>query len=200
MSLTLVCGYRRTGKDTLCKILNGDHTYSWLIYGKQNSKYVSGKVERLAFADALKKEVEIEYGVPADLPDSQKEAPLYLVKLFEDLVSARRIWIYQGALRRSQDIDYWCSIIHNSLRENHKYIITDWRFPNEYEFFAKRGLVDNTIRIFRSQVPIPPLEEASEHSLDSFLTDFLLVTSEEEFVTAKSQFPQYSSYCKLGSL
>ena len=63
-----------------------------------------------------------------------------------------------------------------------------------------------SIRIFRSEVPIPDVKEATEHSLDSFTTDLLILSGEnsdvvkQEFEACCVIFPQYQKYVSKGSL
>lgn len=79
-------------------------------------------------------------------------------------------------------------------------MITDWRYPNELEYLKKyKNHKITTIRLFRSDIPIPSTETISEHQLDDMSTDFILVpktNSEEEFTKACELFPQYKKFTK----
>jgi len=82
--IILICGYKRTGKDTLYAILSNQVTFSnrfkWRIYkhpNQINRKFQSDNetiyYERIAFADLLKHEASEIYGIPEIISDSDKD-------------------------------------------------------------------------------------------------------------------------------
>lgn len=222
MEIILVCGYRRTGKDALCKILADDTTphFPWKVYthpgllGQQliNKTNNPMLVKRVAFADALKKESSEEYNIPAFVSDDDKEIKQFTHPKTGELVSARDIYIEWGAIRREQNVDYWCEKALYEINYDNSvanvwldlgmtkiphcvYVVTDWRFPNEMHYFNKHSLHPvKTARVFRSEVPIPNMNIDSEHGLDNTTTDYLLVKDDNEFEKACKIFPQYRGY------
>lgn len=189
-NIFLVAGYRRTGKDTLFQMLNGvKFPFNWSIYSATEQTLEIGDYHRIAFADKLKVEVSQYYGIPRLIPDDHKEIKQFWIADRPEPVSARDLYIEWGAVRRAQNPNYWCAASLLGLTPG-QYIVTDWRFANEYDFSCST-YPTTTIRIFRNDVPIPDSSINSEHELDHHLTDFLLTN---DFEAAVRQFPQYASY------
>jgi hypothetical protein len=194
MAVVLLCGYRGTGKDTLFTEWEQGR-FPWKVYRSRLSEQLGFPIPlapvRVAFADPLKQEVAEQYGVPIDAP---KEEKLWRNEAGE-LVSARDLYIAWGAYRRSQDPNYWCKKgAELVMKAPGTAVVTDWRFVNEGMYFDERFPDLITVRLFRSAVPIPPEDIESEHQLDGATTDYLLVTSQEDFAAAVEQFPQYRDY------
>lgn len=181
----LVCGYKRTGKDTLVKMFNTRSEFKWLIYSNSlSNNLVIRNVTRVAFADKLREEVNKSLNIIEEFDyDTFKEIVVQDGKTYRDIL------IEHAAYRRNQDPDYWVKQI-NIVGES---MITDWRYPNELLYLSKHCKAI-TIRLFRSEVPIPPSDVISEHQLDNTVTDFLLVPNEEDFEKACKIFPQYQNY------
>lgn len=229
-NIYLVCGYRRTGKDTLFKILdnksknllNSDTLFQsqkpWQIYknpNHQNISFNNEKYQRIAFADTLKEEASEVYGIPKYIDDEDKDIKQFVHYKTKELVSARDIYIEWGAYRKSQNINYWCQLALSSVPLNIQnfnikstnrgtydvnYVITDFRFEHEADY--SKSNYDNviTIRVYRSDVPIPDKNIDSEHNLDKYSTEFLLVTDDNEFKKALELFPQYTNYIKCETI
>lgn len=191
--VTLVCGYRGTGKDYLHYLLNNkQQQIHWFIYSDKNVSFVTD-YKRLAFADALKNECQILYEINSAMPDKEKD----MCQLIQnELTTPRSIYIKHGLIRRNEDENYWVKIVSSQINAG-EYIITDWRFPNEL-YFLQQNYNVSTIRVFRSCVREPDMNIESEHSLDNNKTDVLLVTNEEEFMLAVKRFPQYKNYTCVG--
>jgi hypothetical protein len=203
MNTILICGYRRTGKDTLYSILTTSPTsvdrFKWRIYHRMNQSTQISKqfdcmnYERIAFADILKREASDIYGIPMQVSDADKDIKQFVHYQTHELVSARDIYIEHGRIRREQDPEYWCKAAFANKTNT---IVTDWRYHNEAAYAINH--IDNvlTIRIYRSAVPEPDSSIDSEHDLDTYLTDFLLLPDgiEDEFNKAIIKFPQYINY------
>ena len=72
-------------------------------------------------------------------------------------------------------------------------VITDWKYPDEKEYIKSLKFSEVvTWRLFCSTVPIP--DDRTEHVLDTFPTEFLVVRDQEEFRKALEAFPQYENY------
>lgn len=197
----LVCGYRRTGKDTLVKMFNEELPFNWIIYRNSDSeKYLDVKpVKRVGFADKLRQEVNQILNLTDNFDyETFKET---IVRKFtsgeftgDDGKTYRDFLIEHGGFRRSQDVNYWVKQVLPMVTEES--MITDWRFVNELLYLQSNLDLIKTIRLFRSEVPIPSMNIDSEHNLDNTTTDFLLVTNEEEFVKACEVFPQYKNFVR----
>lgn len=204
-NIVLICGYKKTGKDFLFNFLTGklsDKNIQLAVYttNYDEMSYYDMKIIqsfktylRQAFADELKKEVELEFPLcKKDIPDSDKEKTIP-----EYEKSARTIWIEKAKIRRKEDIDYWCKKIDHNIDS----IITDFRYHTEFKYCFENFNKINTIRYFRKEVEIPPfakdIKDDSEHNLDNFTTDFLIVPfedKEEHFRKACEIFPQYKKF------
>lgn len=207
----LICGYRRTGKDTFFTKLssNTNDLFHWRIYKHPNTLnlYIDHTLtyQRTAFADALKEEASIIYGIPIIIPDADKDIKQFIHYQTRELVSARDIHIEWGAIRRSEDPDYWCkeAFKRAALSSNDSCCaVTDWRFTNEAGYTLDN--YDNvlTVRLYRSDVPVPDSSIQSEHDLDNYRTDFLLLRDDVdgEYEKAIERFPQYIGYVPCESL
>lgn len=210
MKVILVCGYRRTGKDTLYQKLSNPNQensgFSWKIYQHpdrirevfdKESLYI-----RTAFADSLKIEAGNEYNIPVMIADADKDIKQFTHYKTGDMVSARDIYIEWGAIRRSQDPDYWCKAALNlsNSTENTWIVVTDWRFQNESEYVLNNFTDTITCRLYRSDIPEPDVHIESEHQLDSYATDLLLVRNDDEFKRTAIKFPQYFEYVPTGTV
>jgi hypothetical protein len=186
----LITGYRRTGKDTLYTILtNHTSSHEWLVYSLNNShldKLMTAK--QLSFAGELKKQVFEKHNVPLDICDHEKD----IKQFYNSTLSARDLYIQHGELMKIDNLHYWCDVLNSHIDPSKDYIITDLRFINEANYFKNHDHL--TIRIFRSSITIPDQNIDSEHNLDHYLTDYLLVSTHDEFNEALKIFPQYHNY------
>ena len=200
MNILLVCGYRRTGKDTLYQTLIGESDYKWNIYQHKDRKidepFPLSSYTRVSFADPLKSEASEVYGIPEYVPDSDKDLKQFIHYCTGELVSARDIYIEWGKYRRFQDPNYWCKQALKSISNENSssIVITDWRFINEGEFFLQNYENVLTIRIYRSDVLEPDINIESEHQLDTRATDLLITSTSTDFDSVVVRFPQYKDY------
>lgn len=220
--IVLVCGYRRTGKDTLYSILseqksdnNSDkvnpylnqttdlsNLFKWRIY-RAPSKLTTNIKEsvgylRTAFADALKREASEIYKIPLVISDAEKDIKQFTHYKSKELVSARDIYIEWGRIRRGEDVDYWCKAAFTNIPEDENVtcVVTDWRYRNEAKHVHDAFENVVTVRVYRSDVPEPDMNIDSEHDLDEYATDILLIQDgkEGEFEKTVERFPQYKDY------
>lgn len=207
MPIVLVCGYRRTGKDTLYQKLSGQtDKYRWNIYQSPEKDPIifpkDGKYSQVAFADELKKEASQKYGIPLFVEDSEKDVSKFVHYESGELVSARDIYIEWGKIQRQNDPNYWCRLALSAYQpsDSNWHIITDWRFTNEEEYVQSHCDVMITCRLYRPDVSIPPMEIESEHQLDSVKTNILMLPPKIEIKDILSLFPQYSDYVLTGTI
>jgi hypothetical protein len=192
----LLCGYKRSGKDTFYQILAGTAYYSLRIYRSPSapSWSFSGPYYRYAFADSLKEEVASVYHIPCTIPDHEKEVKQFIHYQTGKPVSARDIYIEYALYKRGQNNNYWAEKISDLLTKNEgTSVITDWRFYNEEMVIKNKHQHVYTARIYRSGVDEPPLSVQSEHELDDAITDYLIVP-EGDFENATRRFPQYRDF------
>ncbi len=195
--ITLIAGYLRTGKDTLVKMFNGEETFNWIVYKHpQNDKhFVMKKVKRVGFADKLRVELDTILGIDESIDyDTYKETIIKDGKTYRDFLREH------AKLRRDEDVNYWVkrATEWDKICSDDKIAVTDWRYTNELEYISNfRNLELTTIRLYRSDIQIPSKDIISEHDLDNILTDFLLVTSSEEFEKACEVFTQYKGFIQI---
>lgn len=203
--IRMISGYRGTGKDTICQHLNtGKGEYKWVVYHSSNReiKPFRGPGIRIAFADELKKEVVAEQNLPSTFNlEKDKEMLLPSGKTF------RQHCIEKGCAMRAKDPSHWVRLGFRNCEFSHATItISDWRYIiGEYNYAISMGEVI-TFRVFRKDVPIPPIVNPTddpEHSLDHFMADYLILpkkNQEEEFKAAIKIFPQYQNYTYMCDL
>lgn len=208
MQVILLCGYRRTGKDTLYQKLSRTDTtgFLWTIYQHPDRVSVpfpsESKYIRSAFADALKVEAGRIYDIPETIPDANKDIQQFIHYKTGALVSARDIYIEWGACRRAEDPDYWCKTALSMVNaaDDDWIVVTDWRFANESNYVIANCAKTITCRLYRSDIVEPEATIESEHQLDPYLTDLLLVRNSTEFDLAVNRFPQYRGYVPTGTV
>jgi hypothetical protein len=216
MTLIMVAGYRGSGKDTLYKQLSDKNfkpEFNWKVYYNPNIDINKLKILydlnnlqiiRISFADKLKEQVRKNLINEKNIDETfdtekYKDSPISCSSSKNnDNMTFRDYCIELAAKCRSNDIDHWCKLVYDNIIENDdkNIMITDWRYENEYIFFEKLKQIIS-MRVYRSSIMIPDKNILSEHNLDNFVTDYLLVTNEYEFKLAIKEFPQYSEYIKL---
>jgi hypothetical protein len=207
-------GFKRTGKDELANGISDlwspvPYKYHWDAYASNRDTSPSvitsfaGAVI-VGFHDKLRKEVYKWRGLPRDYNyEANKD-----VICSETGRSLRDDMIAVGAAGRAIDPAYWvkrafAGYFSCKTASRAKLICPDHRFRAEYESAVAVGMKVVTARLYRSEVPVPPADIESEHDLDSFATDFLLVRDEAEFAKAVKQFgncQDVGTYRKVGTL
>jgi hypothetical protein len=103
---------------------------------------------------------EVQYKFIYPIQSNQSNSPTY-----------RDVLIDIAADLRERDVDYFVrKAFQDYYDPNAINVITDWRYPNEFEY-VKRTFTDVliiTASIFRSEAPIPDESIFSEHQLDDF--------------------------------
>lgn len=199
-----ICGYRRTGKDTLATDISEDRiTHRWRGYVRADGKFRNIysdflRADVAAFHDPLWKFVRNLLGLPRDFDyEGRKDEP----RPDDFGRTIRDYMIAVGSAGRTIDRAYWVKQAFARFcvpefldRDATVVVCPDHRFRAEYEAAVSLGLEIVTLRVYRSAVPVPPPDVESEHDLDDFQTDYLLVESEEEFVSATKVWPMYEGY------
>lgn len=161
MFCVLICGYRRSGKNTLADAICGIKGYRFNLYSRSHISLEPAP--QVSFAAILKKDLAMLYGVSLEEIEKYKDVgPCY-----------RRDLIKIAAARRAEDPRWFCRRLFEN--QSASCIITDWRYPNEHEealaWCERRGAKLITIRVVNSTIEIPT--EPSEHYLDDFPADIL---------------------------
>jgi hypothetical protein len=204
-----ICGYRRTGKDTLAKSIQNvtsheKHDYDVFI---NNPMYIphalplpeediKGYLSHfegapvVSFAEAIKDITRSVLHLSQDFDfETQKDLPCHQASAY-GFNTLRDVLIYIGMQGRKMDPEYWVkrALLPHFVYSGYdaKYVIcSDFRFKNEYTIFSSLGPqifakpLVITLRVFRRSVPIPAAEIESEHNLDNFKTDITMVAAED---------------------
>jgi hypothetical protein len=169
MIIIFIRGFAGAGKDTLGKIFTERFGYM-----------------RIAFADLLKQMVSDKYGVPLALLHSQ-EGKLEICP--QTGYTWRQILLNEASEQRLINPDIFASMCADAIEEANseydKFVITDWRFPNEFRVVYDRFPTAQirTILIQRkSQNGVSPVQHPSEYLLVDTIPDFIINnnTSEDE--------------------
>jgi hypothetical protein len=170
-----ICGYRGTGKDTLCQEINNGFVNMYEIYTRlpksETEQILTTPGTRVAFADQVKKLIAEKYGITIEHLNQNKE--FYRSEIIDLAQSMKAI-----------DPLFWVKM--SNLEETVNPIITDFRFPNEVHIYHPI-----MIRVFRSEVPIH--EVVSEIDLDEFETDLVLIPPGQHQALL-NRFPQYANH------
>ncbi|HEU0196993.1 MAG TPA: hypothetical protein VFQ88_07215 [Nevskiaceae bacterium] len=113
-----LCGFKRAGKDTVASGLVQVHGFT-----------------RVAFADALRREVAEIDGIPV-AEDAMKDVPAANGRTYRDAL------IDRGQARRAEDPDYWVKQLQAivlDMRSNANVVVSDCRFPNEFAWVREHG-------------------------------------------------------------
>ena len=183
--LIVLLGHKaRVGKDTLANELG-----------------VHDGFIRFAFADKLKEvtmdlfnlDTEQVYGDEKEVPD-ERYPNVFDKHLFhrnkEEFYTGRRILQILGQQLRAIDPDIWCKYVYDrittsvAIGESNKFVITDFRFPNEAELFLKLARRDPTVHVILVRIDrddastISGAEDISEKALECYSRwDFILKNS-----------------------
>ena len=146
--MIISCSYKkRVGKDTFCRIVK--------------ELYPDKKVERVAFADELKEELDTILLIPNGLSRDMFE---------DDNVKeiARPLLQGWGTIRREFcDKNYCVKLAFWRMQDPDTiYIITDARYLNEIEFINSQG--GHTVHIKRDLAFDPSSSHSSETELDNY--------------------------------
>jgi hypothetical protein len=220
MKVHLVCGYKRSGKDTFYKSLKsgiikninpGEDTGSELkpnpyfyIFSHSYNQNIDLRevfLEQASFASMVKKEIQKYFQISfkkSEVEDLCKDNLEFFDEEKEKYRTLRDYYIEHAMNMREKDSDHWAKatekyIFCKQKDSREQFMITDWRFPNERIYFEK-NFSSITYRIFRDEADDENFFDVTEHSLDNEITDFLVVGSLEDVEKAKLKFPHYKDY------
>lgn len=212
MVVYLICGFKRTGKNALADELvytrspqaNGFSgksflDVSWKVLRNPNKSIhgiIKTKPECVSFAGEVKREVMGALGLDSEF-DLEKNKDVYLV----EGKPIRQHLIDYAESKKVNDKYYWSTLAFKNIDiKETDVVVSDWRFMSEFEYVSKLNTDIVTIRVFRKDVPIPDKNINSEHELDSFKTDYVLIPlfdTEKEIGSLLDVFPQYADYIPL---
>ena len=219
MRIHLVCGYKRSGKDTFYKTISkgtivnynpGENIEDFPLFYILAPSYVfpedlefpKENLTQMSLASMVKKEIHDYFHIGFKTPELEDICKDHLTFFDEEKErhrTLREYYIEHAMEMRKKDPEHWCKevekfIISSPLNiSQSEFMITDWRFPNERIFFEK-NFPSVTYRIFREAADDENFFDETEHGLDFEITDFLVVGKIEDIEKAKKRFPQYNEY------
>ena len=156
MKIILLSGWMQSGKDTVANILVSKYGY-----------------KRYAFADVLKDQTSNVFNIPRDLMDTDEGKKT----VFHDKTVRMHLIDYGQACRAINPlcwVDPVCSSIQSET-ECDKFVITDWRMPNEGDEIIRRFGSDNVVTCRVQRWQSPPLVNYTENALDDYPFDVCLL-------------------------
>lgn len=185
MSLIAVCGYRGHGKDTLYQSLKSivesrTPKYDAHIFHRPETSHLMSvirtrkRVTRFASADVIKHQMCNIYQLTYDELERRKDT------LIDDSSQTYRD-VMKLVARTNLNNDRYCYVKEIEKCEVDAataLVVTDLRMRHEHDYlktFARsRGLDFITVRVFRTDAPIPPKDDMTEHGLDDLVTDYFV--------------------------
>jgi len=160
MIILLIRGFAGAGKDTFGNLLVKKFGY-----------------KRFAFADFLKEMVSEKYGVPLNTLHSQAGKEGYSS---DGERTWRQVLLDEAAEERARNPDVFATmcaeaIFRDAVRE--KFVITDWRFPNELRVIRDRFPSAKVFTILirrKSQGGVSPVAHPSEYLLLEHSPDYII--------------------------
>lgn len=200
--IIMICGYRGHGKNTLSENIQGKNNYTYSCYDMTDStdvKIIDTATDKdsifshnpdliyneIAFARCLKEEVAEILNITIEYLEENKnnciDPALYEFKEVQPeglQPTIRDVLIDIAAIRRAADIDYYVKMAYNKYYNPEAVnIITDFRYPNEYEYLNKLANL-YTLRIHRFNINVPNSTIISERSLDQFTSDYIVLSND----------------------
>jgi hypothetical protein len=162
--IIMLSGWARSGKDAAAALLEEEFDFT-----------------RVAFADALKRDVAARTGLPlSDFTTVAKDMPLRdPCSIYPEMKTPRDILLAHALRIRTLNPNFYSEIVSEILRSdmNGRWVISDWRYRAEYE--TLRSIIQN-VRIIRVRIERPgivPSTDPSEHDLDTEPMDIVLHNS-----------------------
>lgn len=173
MIIISISGKKRSGKDTVASFIQ-----EWLILNKY-----SRPVFKRAWADALKEEVAIAFGVTVQFIEEHKEE-------FRAILQ----WWGTDSRRKFKGDRYWIDKMCKNLQELPRkslVIIPDTRFPNEIE--AVNLAEGFTIRVVRDfPVTLKPVDlHVSETALDNYQHWSIVINNNGSLESTRAKMFEY---------
>ena len=166
MIILFIRGFAGAGKDTFGNIFVQKFGY-----------------KRFAFADFLKEMVSAKYGVPLNTLHSQAGKEGYCD---DNIRTWRQVLLDEAAEERGRNPDVFASLCADAIFSEvayDKFVITDWRFPNELSVLRDRFPSAKIFTILirrKSQNGLSPVAHSSEYHLLEHSPDFIVENNGSE--------------------
>lgn len=194
--LVLACGARGNSKKTLVDGFRLVNPPKWTILSKSGllPRYTQTPV---SVASVVRRELSPKF--EKDLDDYNNYERLKQTNVVGQNYTLRDLlWIHAKSklnkdpyyfIRKSYDWEKW-----KHSRARPCLIVTDWRFPQEYEFFQTIDINPITVRYFDLDDRTPSLE--CDRKLINTQTDFAIIEGDklDTLNIFLDKFPQYEDY------
>lgn len=166
MIILFIRGFAGAGKDTFGRIFTDQLGY-----------------KRFAFADYLKEIVSAKYGVPLATLHSQAGKEGYTP---DGTRTWRQVLLDEAAEHRARNPDVFATMCADAMFAEtayDKFVITDWRFPNELRVLRDRFPSAKIFTILirrKSQNGVSPVAHSSEYHLYEHSPDFIVENNGSE--------------------
>ncbi len=172
MSIILLRRFSHSGKDYIGQILCNDYGY-----------------KRFAFADSLKKMVQLEFKCSWEQLHTQ-EGKLQICELDSLKRTYRQILIDEALRLRNIDsgvfAHHCCAEIYayNPEEVPEKIVITDWRYPNEITILEQAfpGYKITPVHIIREGQDKSPVNDISEYQLMNRSNDYKILNKLDDSI------------------
>ena len=160
MIILLIRGFAGAGKDTFGNIFVQKFGY-----------------KRFAFADFLKEMVSEKYGVPLNTLHCQAGKEGYSG---DGHRTWRQVLLDEAAEERSRNPDVFAAMCADAIFRDavhDKFVITDWRFPNELRVLRDRfpsAKIHSVLIRRKSQGGVSPVAHPSEYLLLEHSPDYII--------------------------
>jgi hypothetical protein len=157
--IIFVSGRIGSGKDTVANVLVDEYGF-----------------KKLAFADVLKQSAARTYSIPLELMYSQEGKNTFWEPAGR---TVREILQTHADAIKTFDPEYFARVIKCQIQQDpsQSFVVSDWRFPNEFEGISNDTTVDaHCIRIRIRRDLIPPTDlHISETALEGYPVDYELL-------------------------
>ena len=160
----MLSGWARSGKDAAAELLVEEFDFT-----------------RVAFADALKRDVAARTGLPlSDFTTSAKDYPLRApCPMFPEAKVPRDIMLAHALRVRAGNPNFYSEFVAGLIRSDStkRWVVSDWRYRAEYDTL-RTHIPD--VRILRIRIERPGVvasADPSEHDLDNAPMDYILHNS-----------------------
>lgn len=184
--IILLSGWRKSGKDTSADYLVQHYAMKKLSFAKALKDHVCDKY-KLTEEDVNDQRYKEQRLMSLPIKGGDEFAKSIYKSLWSELAPSydeddtneaywtpRALCILEGNIARTVNPNHWVDTIAKEINYKDTFIISDFRFPNEYdrleELFGRDEII--TVRINRFET-INTVHD-SEHQLDNFPFDFTI--------------------------
>jgi len=168
MIIILLRGFSKAGKDTVGEIMCNLFGYT-----------------RVAFADSLKRMTAVKYGCPLNILHTQEGKEQFCPGT---TLTWRQVMIRDSLVEKKTNPDIYAELTATEINDNSrlsitsspspqsKFVITDWRFPNELAVIQREfpEALIKTVAVYRTGQETSPVDDPSEYLLNNTEPDYTI--------------------------